>query len=146
MTTVSQPQSHRPALPVATGTFGRHERLVSRTLIETLFGNGDSHSLAAFPLRAVYLSRPRPADGQPVQLLVSVSKRHFKHAVDRNRVKRQLREAYRRRRQLLMSAIGDDEQLLLALLWLSDSHCPSAEVDKRVANLLRRVAEKRSRS
>jgi len=123
-------------------TLSKRERLFSRKLIETLFSGGSSQSMAAFPVRAVYIIKERAHEEPPVLLLVSVSKRHFKHAVDRNRVKRQIREAYRQNKQLLTEAVPESHQLLMALIWLADEHYPSWEIEKRVVRLLQRIAEK----
>lgn len=123
-------------------TFTKRERLVSLKLTETLFQGGDSHSLAAFPVRAVYMKQQRRQGDAPVQLLISVPKKRFHHAVDRNRVKRQLREAYRLNKGILTQAIPEAEQLLLAFVWLSDLHVTTPVVKSRVVSLLRRVAEK----
>ena len=123
-------------------TFRKQERIVSHQLIETLFEKGDSQSLAAYPLRAVFLQTERQQGHAPIQILISVPKKRFKHAVDRNRVKRQVREAYRHHKQLLSDIIPDDKELLIAFIWLSDSHCPSIEVDKRMVSLLQRIAKK----
>lgn len=98
--------------------------------------------MAAFPLRAVYQIKKRTPHEASIQLLISVPKKRFHHAVDRNRVKRQVREAFRHHQQVLCAALPDDSQLLLAFVWLSDSHSPSCDVESRVANLLRRIAEK----
>ena len=123
-------------------TFRKRERIVSLKLIESLFGGGCSQSVAAFPLRAVYmLSERQPADA-PVQLLISVPKKRFRHAVDRNRVKRQIREAYRLHKDLLYQAIPDNQRLLLAFVWLSDEHRLSKEVTQRVTGLMKRISEK----
>jgi ribonuclease P protein component len=127
---------------VKRSTFRKRERMVSLKLIETLFGGGCSQSVAAFPLRAVYmLSERQPADA-PVQLLISVPKKRFRHAVDRNRVKRQIREAYRQHKALLYQAIPDNQRLLLAFVWLSDEHRLSKEVTQRVTGLMKRISEK----
>ena len=122
--------------------FPKRERLVSLRLIDELFNGGNSHSLAAFPLRAVYLKRRRNEEDTPTKLLISVPKKHFHHAVDRNRVKRQIREGWRHHKQLLSEMLAADEQLLVALLWLSDKHMPTADVENRVASLIRRISEK----
>ena len=134
--------------------FRKRERMVSRKLIDTLFGTSPvrrgllpgetrgSQSMAAFPLRAIYINKERAHGDAPVQMLVSVPKKRFKHAVDRNRVKRQVREAFRLHKQLLYDALPDNEQLLLAFIWLSDNHHPSQFVESRVVSLMQRVAEK----
>ncbi len=119
----------------------KSERIVSKKLIDQLFTSDQNHSLAAFPLRAVYLEAPTDTlPAQKARILISVSKRHFKHAVDRNRVKRQLREAYRLNRPLLTDHIPDGCQVNLAFIWLSDSHAPSSVVASRMKRLLKRIA------
>ena len=132
-------------------SFQKRERMVSRKLIDTLFGacpakqgleSRGSQSMAAYPLRAVFMKKVRARDDAPVQVLVSVPKKHFKHAVDRNRIKRQVREAFRQHKQLLYEALAEQEQLLLAFIWLSEEHYPSQHVESRVVSLMQRVAEK----
>lgn len=123
-------------------TFSKRQRMVSRKLIDTLFGGGGSHAVTAFPLRAVYIIKERACDEAPVQLLISVPKKHLHHAVDRNRVKRQLREAYRRQQSLLSEAVSADGQLLLAFVWLVDRQLPSDAVSQRVRRLLQLISEK----
>jgi ribonuclease P protein component len=117
-------------------TFRKQERIVSHQLIETLFEKGDSQSLAAYPLRVIYTQTERRPDCAETQILISVPKKRFKHAVDRNKVKRQVREAYRRNKHLLSGYVSEGKQLLIAFVWLSDKHCTSAEVEKRVVSLL----------
>ena len=74
-------------------TLRKSERLDKKKVIEKMFAGG-SRSFSVFPLRVVYL--PVEELEAPVSILVSVSKRRFKRAVKRNRVKRQIREAYPR--------------------------------------------------
>lgn len=122
--------------------FRKRERLVSLRLIDELFGGGHSRSVAAFPLRAVFMQRPRGAHDEPLQMLISVPKKYFHHAVDRNRVKRQVREAWRLHKSLLAEALASDKQLLIAFVWTSDTLLPTSAVQERVANLTRRITEK----
>ena len=123
-------------------TFRKRERMVSNLLIEALFDSGKSRSVSAFPLRAVYQTTERREGSAPVQVLISVPKKRFHHAVDRNRVKRQIREAYRRHKELLWQQIPDDKMMLLGFVWLSDRHSPTAEVEKRIVSILQRIAVK----
>ena len=122
-------------------TFSKKERIVSNLLIETLFEKGNSQSLSAYPLRAVYLRTEHRKGCAPVQLLISVPKKKFKHAVDRNRVKRQIREAYRKNKALLEGTVDEGQMLLIAIIWLSDKHYATNEVEKRVINLLKQMAK-----
>lgn len=73
-------------------TFNKKDKLKSATLIEQLFSEGKS--VSAFPLRLVYLPTTFN-DGAPLKTAISVSKRNFKRAVDRNRIKRLMREVFR---------------------------------------------------
>ncbi len=126
----------------AAPTFRKRERMVSNLLIEALFDSGRSRSVSAFPLRAVFRTTERREGSAPVLVLISVPKKRFRHAVDRNRVKRQIREAYRHHKELLWQQIPDDKMMLLGFVWLSDRHSPTAEVEKRIVSILQRIAVK----
>jgi ribonuclease P protein component len=119
-------------------TFHKTERIVSQKTIDELFTSGQSKSLAAFPLRVVYMEKD---EAETTQVLVSVSKRHFKHAVDRNRVKRQIREAYRLNKQILTGTLPENKHLAIAFIWLSDSHAPTDVITSRMRTLLKRIAK-----
>ncbi len=123
-------------------TYSKRERIVSQKLINEMFVGDGSQSMAAFPVRAVYIIKEREEGAPGVQVLMSVSKRRFRHAVDRNRVKRQLREAFRRHRPQLADAVGEDRSVKIAFIWLSGEHAPSHVVDQRVSQLLNRIAHR----
>ena len=127
---------------IASPTFKKRERIVSRKLIERLFSKGSSFSVSAFPLRIVVMETARTEDDVPVQVLVSVSKRHFKHAVDRNRVKRQVREAYRQHKQIVTEKVQQKQALAIAFIWLADELYESTAVEKSIKKLLGKVAER----
>ena len=84
----------------------------------------------------------RQTGDTPVQLLISVPKKRFKHAVDRSRVKRQVREAFRQHKDLLYPIVPETQRLLLSFIWLSDEHRPSKEIEGRIVTLMRRIGEK----
>lgn len=116
------------------------ERLSRKKIIEKLFAGG-SRSFSIFPLRVVWL----PVEELDVQasLLVSVSKRRFKRAVKRNRVKRQIREAYRLNKQPLLEALAEkDLRLALAFIYLSDELTDSAVIAEKMQIALARIVEK----
>jgi len=74
-------------------TLGKTERLKSRKQIEQLFKEGKTFTVS--PLRIYYATHPSSALSSPLQFGAAVGTKHFKHAVDRNRIKRLIREAYR---------------------------------------------------
>lgn len=76
-------------------SYSKDNKLKSKKLIEKLFSEGKS--VTEFPLRLVYLSTEFPN-----KVGVSVSKKKFKRAVDRNRIKRLLRESYRHNKKMLI--------------------------------------------
>jgi ribonuclease P protein component len=73
-------------------TFHKEERLSSQKIIGELFISGES--FLAYPLKVVFL-KTDSTQALPVQAAFTVSKRNFKRAVDRNLLKRRMREAYR---------------------------------------------------
>ena len=114
-------------------TLGKEERLCSRKAIEKLFSGGHQ-SVSAYPIRAVFM----PSEQTGVRIMFSVSKRYFKRAVKRNRIKRQLREAYRMQKELLLPLNGG---LDIAFLWTSDEMLPTEKVSRRIHNILQRIHE-----
>ena len=124
-------------------TLSKNERLCSLTAIEELFGSSSHRSMTVFPLRAVYVCRKRFADEEVLQLLVSVPKKCFKRAVKRNRVKRQVREAFRLNKPLLLDRLAErGETMDVAFIWLDDSLHDSEEVGRKVEKLLHRMGER----
>jgi len=121
-------------------SFPKREHIVSTRLIDMLFGSG-SKAFVAYPLRAVFHRVPRQQSDVAAQMLVSVPKKRFKHAVDRNRVKRQVREAFRHQKAILTPLIPADECLLIGFVWIADEHAPSAVVNRRVEKIMKRIAE-----
>ena len=127
-------------------TLPKEERIKSRTLIDMLFAGGKSRSMVAFPLRVVYMVKERENLEPQTQMLGSVPKRCFKRAVKRNRVKRQVREAYRHSRQILIDRLNSrdefDRSVVMAFIWLDDKLHETDEVSSKVTSLMTRVSEK----
>lgn len=122
-------------------TLSKEERICSKKLINELF-TGNGRSMTVFPLRVVFMKRTIVNDQPRAAMLVSVPKRYFKHAVDRNRVKRQVREAFRRNKSIITQNLTDDhEAVAMAFVWLTDEKFPSSEVENRMVRLLTRISE-----
>lgn len=83
-------------------TFSKSERLTNIKLIESVFAN--NQSVKSFPLIFIYQSVETE---QPYQVLFSVSKKKFKRAVDRNRIKRLMRETFRLNKKDFVDALAN---------------------------------------
>ncbi len=116
--------------------FPKSQKLCSKYLIDRLFEQGANKSFSAYPMRLVYRIEEGVGENQ---LLISVPKRYFKHAVDRNRVKRLVREAYRNGRAALK--LPEGKHALLAVLWVDSHHRSQETVAAKLHTLLGRVSE-----
>lgn len=85
-------------------SFGKNERLCSKKVIDKLFAEGKS--VFSFPVKIGYLETKLPAN-VPVQAAFTVGKRNFKRAVQRNLIKRRMREVYRLNKSGFYSEIGE---------------------------------------
>lgn len=134
-------------------TFPKKEHLYGEALVDQLYEEGAS--LFVYPYRAVYRSVSLPEDamsekGMPndvnsapvfVRCLFSAPKKRFKHAVDRNRLKRQMREAYRKNKHALVSLFSDkQEQLHLSVQYVGQKLEPSVFMEKKMVVLLGKLA------
>ena len=130
----------------------KSERLTSQLVIEKLFAGGNA-SMAAFPLRIVYMQMEKDESGDenngkkvempPVSILVSVPKKRFRHAVDRNRMKRLVREAYRLNKHILWNTLeGKSFRLAIAFVCITDTLPSFYTVNKSMTKALARIAER----
>lgn len=120
--------------------FCKSERLYKKKQIERIFAGG-ARSFSLFPLRVVYMQMQDLESDAAI--LVSVSKRHFKRAVKRNRVKRQIREAYRLNKQSLLGALQEKQsRLAIAFIYLSDELVDSDVIQERMKLALSRIEER----
>lgn len=99
-------------------SYSKKEKLKSKKVIEQLFSEGKS--VTAYPLRLVFLKYDFDDDIQ-FRTGVSVSKRNFKNAVDRNRIKRLLREAYRLNKSIHFNNILASYALMILYIGKDDT-------------------------
>jgi ribonuclease P protein component len=117
-------------------TYSKIEKLKSKVLIDKLFDEGKS--VVAFPLRLVYIATEFD---EPVKVKcgVSVSKRNFKKAVDRNRVKRLIREVYRLNKNSYFNNITT--QYALMILYIGNDKPTFKQTDQAMKKLLKKFDE-----
>ena len=121
-------------------TFNKQERLKSRKLIQQLFAEGES--LNAFPLRLLYL----PSDhGSPykIQAGVTFSKRNFKKAVQRNRIKRLLREAYRKNKEIVYASENTKKHIFM-FIYQGNTELEYQAIEQRMQELLQAFLSKQN--
>jgi ribonuclease P protein component len=113
------------------------ERLKSRKLIEKLFAEGQS--FAVYPLRLVYLRTELPEGSGPLQTAFSVSKKNFRSAVSRNRIRRQMREAYRLKKEPLDHSPGPFAWIIL---YVAKEPLPYRQIESAMESLIKKFLKK----
>ena len=120
-------------------TFKKEERLHSKKLIGQLFARGDSFFV--YPFKVIFLPVSENSS-IPAQVLISVSKKKFKSAVKRNRIKRLIREAYRKNKQFLTNENPRNKTLLVAFIYVADTIMEYHDIEKKIILILQRLKSK----
>jgi ribonuclease P protein component len=111
----------------------KKERLSKETWIQALFEKGSSFYF--HPFKVLYM--PHPDAGSTVnEVLFSVPKRQFKRAVDRNKIKRRLREAYRLNKSELTAA----RKWLIAYIYTAKTILPSETFQQKVLGTIQKIS------
>ena len=118
-------------------TFGKKEKLKSSITIKELFVNGKS--INKYPLKLVYLKVSQPGFGN-CRTAVSVPKRTFKKAVDRNFLKRLMREAFRKNKYLVISNMNPGYALMF--IYIGKEKEPYQRIFKSTEELLKKFIER----
>lgn len=119
--------------------FHKSERLCSKVLIQNLFTKGN-RVVTQFPFRVLWQFVPVSTFESPAQMMVSVSKRSFSNATDRNRIKRQIRELYRLNKHLLYEVLQSSEKkIVIAFVFQGKALMPTAQMQESFAKLVRKI-------
>ena len=119
-------------------TFKKEERLCNKKLIDGLFHKGSS--FLCYPFKVSWLAVPaNPA--LPVQVVFAVSKKRYKHAVDRNLIKRRMREAYRLLKQQLLydHLLTADRSIVLSIGFIGKEIADYQLMEKKMHKALLQI-------
>jgi ribonuclease P protein component len=113
-------------------TFTKEERLCSQKQIELLFNNSSSFIL--YPFRFVWTSQTLADAPYPAKIAISVPKKRFKRAVDRNKIKRHIREAYRKNKGELFYPFLIQQHIKLSfiLIYVSNELFTAVDMEKKL--------------
>jgi ribonuclease P protein component len=120
--------------------FGKDYKLCSRSLIEEVFKQGES--VKSYPLKLIYLKTDKLTSTKYFQIAISVPKRNFKSAVDRNYIKRMLREVIRKNKLLIEPFLIQQDKKLALFLIFGDKEMPDLTfLDKRMKKAFNSLIE-----
>ena len=117
-------------------TFSKNERLCSKILIDRLIATGKSFNHS--PFRITWL--PIAESSAPIKVVISVPKRSFKRAVDRNRLKRQIREVYRNKKQSVYDVLGE-KKILVMIVYTAKTKLEFKKIEQKLIEALDRLSK-----
>ena len=122
-------------------TFQKEERLKSKKIIGRLF-NKEGKSFAIYPLRIIWLETPLETV-HPVQIGIVVPKRHFKKAVQRNKIRRRILETYRLNKHSMHEHLqAKEKQCAMMIVYTAKEEMPYKELNKKMKILIRKFIKK----
>ena len=120
-------------------TFRKNERLCSIKSISSLFESGNIFHTSLFKVVWLYSPSELPS---PAQVVFSISKRSFRHAVSRNLARRRIREAYRKSKNKLYEHLESvNKQLILAIILKGDIIPDYASAEKGISAVISKLID-----
>lgn len=116
-------------------TFSKDEKLCSATAITELFSKGKQ--IFKHPVKLLWL-QSESTEGPCFKVIISVSKRNFKRATDRNKIKRIIRECYRKNKHLAESA-SEGKKFHLGLIYIGKEIPEYNTIEPIIIGLLQRL-------
>lgn len=117
-------------------TYPNHQKLKSKTTIDSLFSEGKS--VSKYPLRLVYVENTEP-NAEVIKMGVSVSKKYFKKAVDRNYFKRLLRETYRLNKAILLE--NNEKKYAFMFFYQTKDRLSYEEIELKTKQLFQKFSD-----
>jgi len=111
-------------------TFRKEERLTNKKKVELLFSEGKTFTV--FPFRVIWMET-KPKSIYPAQLGISVPKKSFSKSVHRNKIKRRIREAYRKNKHILYEILQKKNlPITMMLVYTAKEELPYSEIEKKM--------------
>lgn len=128
-------------MQIQKNTFKKKERLKSKKIIEQLFKSGEI--IHQYPFKVLFINSIDQNTEYQAQIAISVSKRNFKKAVDRNYIKRKIREAYRKNKiNLYNHLIENDQKLSIFVIYTANRDLHYTEIEKSMQLLIEKISNR----
>lgn len=118
---------------MANQNFSKSERITSKVVIDLLFSK--SNNVFSFPIKAFYSTKNK--SNVKTQILITVPKRNFKKAVYRNKIKRLIRENYRKNKELI--TIKENLHTEIAFVYIHKEILTYQQIEKSIILLLQKI-------
>jgi len=123
---------------LADQSFPKSEKITSKKVIKSVFRNGKQHY--QYPLKIFFLDAQASTQEPPLKVLVSVPKKKFKKAVDRNKIKRQLREVFRLNKQQLLDRLQVSEKIArISIVYIAKKAEPYELINKSYQSIINQL-------
>ncbi len=125
-------------------SFPKREHLKSKSIIDALYSTGVATTV--YPLRAVFMPLKESDKAPTATILISVAKKRFHHAVDRNLVKRRIREAYRLSKQEFCRKLEErGVKIAVAIQYIDTKQNSTHFIRQKMMKLLDKILEKQNK-